>query len=248
MSFARETKKMVKPIELNKSELGFVTSVHLPTRTFYIQLCKNTMEELIEHNEAIDKYCTRIERGELKPSPDEHKIRSGDYVCAKYLDGKWYRSLVLNRDKATGSCSLQMIDYGNFQVVELDKLILVDADQVPGCFWRQPFGITCSIVASFKVVQDEATKALNCLHNKYLLVNILGQRTKLHYEVDIPKLCYNMPFWDDYDPSVAEILRKDSHRGGGRAIETRDSDEFSASAEESLDEASSTGMVVVPGL
>lgn len=190
---------------MEKSELVYVTAIHKPTQTFFAQLCKNTEEELNQIDEEVHQYCIRKE---LEPKP-KRKIRAGDYLCAKFRNGYWYRSQVLARNKAERTYVVQMIDYGNIQVCTEATIRHIDRPEELPIFERPPIGINCSIRGSEHVSHEEAVKALTCLHSNYLLINILSPQTQVQYEVDIPRVGYNMKFWNKFDPDTAQTLRRE---------------------------------------
>lgn len=237
-------KPIVAPLSVGKSEICCVTSTNLPTRTFFAQLCKFTTAELLKLDADVNDHC--VKKLQVQPELRQKKIHRGDYVCAKYRqDGCWYRAQVLDRfgNKDERTYQVQMIDYGNFQLNKPNEIMTVDPEELP-CFGREPFGINCSILDSDTVDEEDVAAAFNSMLNDYLLINIINPANRLHYIVDIPKLCYNMPFWDKFDPETAERLRKNPHhfgRKGGRAIQ----------ASEPLldgDSADEPSASIVPGL
>lgn len=238
----KQKQQVIEPVAVEKSELVYVTSIHMPTMTFFAQLCKESMEDLIKLDEEVNDYCEQNKEQPL------NKIRPGDYVCAKYTNGFWYRSLVLERCRATQTYSVQMIDYGNFQITDREDIITVDLDQL-AWFKRPSFGITCRIEDIWKVPEEEANRALNCLHNNYLLINLRGQETGLQYLVDIPRVGYNMPFWDKFHPQSTQLLHAKQERRAVRANQAVDEAASSLDEESTSEEPSvSSGLVVFPGL
>lgn len=217
-----------------KTELAYVTSVHLPTMTFFAQLCKFPIQELTQFELDLESFCGKViskrEAGELKccvPS----KIRQGDIYSAKYPGNQsWYRGVVIHEDPADeNKCSILFLDYGNIDSISLEDIVQIDADELP-IMRRQPFGISCFLKDSDKCDDEEAIRLLNSLKHSYVMIKVLEKQSSVQWMVDIPMVAYNTPFWNKFDPS---LTRAHNNRAGRRnAADNCKGVDLSASDEE----------------
>lgn len=188
----------MQEVSMKRTELGFVTAIHRPTRTFFLQLCCNTNQDLLDFNENINNYCTKAKSVETKDSQESRlrkKAHKGELICALFDgDQRWYRALILGRDKENKSYSVVFVDYGNVEIVGPDDLVFPDPKELP-VIERCPFGTTCFIRGIEALDKDLSNFVLDCLKNNYVMVKLLERQSKVQWAVEIPKHAYNSPFW-----------------------------------------------------
>lgn len=185
-------------IKLDGRELGFVTSIHRPTRTFFVQLCKFTNEELLEFSKLLNNHCTEL-KAASQQSESPAKIRKGAIVCILYDDANWYRALVLNKHKENSTVAVMLVDFGNIVTVNQRDVVVTSPEKFPA-IEKCPFGITCTTPDSLELEKDKAEHMLDCLNLNYLMIKVLSRESKIQWLVDIPKHAYNTPFWHMYEP------------------------------------------------
>lgn len=224
---SQRSKLRLEDLEVKPTELGYVTQVDLPTRTFFVQFCRFSLDELVSFNDGLAKYCD--EQYKLKAHDDKtlshgdnqsaagdtsrslrgrksQKIHRGDIICARYSDEdpKWYRALVLKRDESNEKYQLLYIDYGDIQITSSKHIIVPDVDKVP-LIKRCKFGITCFLQGSENFDEQQTSKLLSALKDKYIMIKIIAEQTKLQYMVSIPANAYNLPFWIEYEPDKYNV-------------------------------------------
>lgn len=192
---------VIPDAKVDKTELGYITSVDHVTRTFYAQFCKYSNHELLFVNKTINEHCEKLfeeHRLNQKKDQTQQKFKSGQVVCAKYsVDNTWYRGWILKKVKKEPICHVFFIDYGNVEIVSSDKLLVVD---IPICY-REPFGVSCYFTAGESFSDEKWTHFLKMVTNHYLLLKMKERVTSVQYNVDIPLHGYNMKFWGMFLPN-----------------------------------------------
>lgn len=209
------------------TELGYVTAVHLPTKTFFLQLCKNSHGELSDFNKALNDYGNEQFKLIQEMSKDEKKnalkVHKGDTVLAKYPDdseaSNWYRALILKRDEEVGERRILYLDYGDVVVTKSKLMFVPDPVKLP-VITRSPFGITCFQEGSEAYNDYETAQFLEALMNNYLMVKRIANQSKLQYLVSIPKNAYNLPFWVKFGPILKQSSSKSNESSGHHPLES----------------------------
>lgn len=195
-SAKREPLVKLDDIEIRGTELGYVTAVNLPTRTFFLQLCKFENEELNNFNDKLNEYSEKLANQDNFQAP---KVGKGEIVIAKWaVDNRWYRALILCRDKETKTYSVLFVDYGNIETISGEHLILAEPTDLPEIL-RGPFGIYCFMEGAEVLSEANAKRYLDCISGCYIMVKKVEQQTPHQLKVRIPKNAYNTAFWFNYE-------------------------------------------------
>nr|XP_056705924.1 tudor domain-containing protein 1 [Euleptes europaea] len=120
---------------------------------FYCQILSNhDLKVLEELNISLAEYCQ-------KTAPSVSKIAKGKPCCAYFSgDGRWYRALV-EESTSDQTCKVQFVDYGNIEVVTLDKL-----RQISSKFLKLPFqAIRCWLSGVRPINKEWTTEAVLAL-------------------------------------------------------------------------------------
>ncbi|XP_060098652.1 tudor domain-containing protein 1 [Heteronotia binoei] len=120
---------------------------------FYCQILNNNdLKVLKELNISLAEYCQ-------KTTPSVSKIAKGEPCCAYFSgDGRWYRALV-EESTSDEAFKVQFVDYGNNEVVTLDKL-----RQISSTFLKLPFqAIRCWLSGVRPINKDWTTEAVVAL-------------------------------------------------------------------------------------
>ncbi|KAL8187311.1 UNVERIFIED_CONTAM: hypothetical protein K2H54_044343 [Gekko kuhli] len=129
-----------------------VCMVYSP-REFYCQILNSDdLKVLKELNIALAEYCQ-------KTTTCVSKIAKGEPCCAYFSgDGRWYRALV-EESTSDDAFKVQFVDYGNNEVVTLDKL-----RQISSTFLKLPFqAIRCWLSGVRPINKDWTTEAVVAL-------------------------------------------------------------------------------------
>ncbi|XP_077205936.1 tudor domain-containing protein 1 isoform X2 [Paroedura picta] len=128
-----------------------VCMVYSP-REFYCQILNNNdLKVLKELNTSLAEYCQKTTR--------ISKIKQGEPCCAYFSgDGSWYRALV-EESTSDEAFKVQFVDYGNNELVTLDKL-----RQISSVFLKLPFqAIRCWLSGVRPVHKDWTMEAVVAL-------------------------------------------------------------------------------------
>lgn len=184
----RSVKMAVVPV--CSTELGYVTGVDEEQTKFFVQLCKFTNAELLQHNKQINDFCKNLatRRKEMKV-PNCIAPKVGDVLCARYaIDNNWYRIVVNSSDEADRECKVYFVDYGNVETIAFDDLLEIDSADLPAVE-RAPFGLYCKLKSSEKYPNKD--KLLQALSDEYIMIKPLEQVDYNLWCVDIPNVAYN---------------------------------------------------------
>lgn len=226
--------KIVQP-KPKTTELAYVTSVHIPTRTFFAQLCKFSYKELTKFEVAIESSCKKVvaqRESDDSSATVPKKIRPGEIYCAEYSNKKWYRAVVMDKDEANQGWSVLFIDYGNVSTVTEDSMVHIDLEMEPA-ITREPFGISCCLKDSDKYPEEQALRLLASLKHSYVMIKILEKQSNVQWLVDIPFNAYNSPFWEKFEPETPKTLKSkpvQRNQVGLKSLDTSTSDEETAVA------------------
>ncbi|XP_054838835.1 tudor domain-containing protein 1 [Eublepharis macularius] len=122
-------------------------------REFYCQILNdNDLKALEELNTALAKHCQ-------KTAPAVSKLAKGEPCCAHFSgDGRWYRALV-EEPTSDEAFKVQFVDYGNNEVVTLDKL-----RQISSAFLKLPFqAIRCWLSGVRPINKEWTTETVAAL-------------------------------------------------------------------------------------
>lgn len=233
-------------IDLESTELGYVTAINPTTRTFFCQLTKFTNDELIEFNRKINNHCELIykyrkDNNDLTRAVPK-KVHRGDIVCAKYsFDNCWYRAIVLNYDKATRKCALLFVDYGNMENnYDHNELVEVRPDEI-NCIERCPFGLTCFIKDLDQLTTKKVKVLLETLISNYVMVRIKDRQTSLQWLVELPENAHNASFLVIYKSGLEnddiEMGREESMHSGKKRHRTESYVSSTGSGQSSQEES-----------
>lgn len=195
----------MQQVDLKPTELGYVTATDVNSKTFYVQLCKFSNQELEKFNADVNEYCRRLVGSQTRvQDPKVNEI-----YCAKYsLDGNWYRCMMNSVSDDKKTCDVSFVDYGNREMVKLGDVMPVDFQANP-FLSRQPFGITCGYPQGEQFDAQKTDHLFDSLQQNYLLIKIISRPSHSFCQVDIPMLAYNIPFWHLFYP---ELRERSKHR------------------------------------
>lgn len=193
-----EIENQIQNPEVAQSEIAFITSINVSSRTFFAQFCKYSNQELLFVNQTINDHCKKISTVSNFNENQLKSFRTGELVCARYSrDGFWYRGWILKKIKEESKFQIFYVDYGNIENVSVQEVLRVE--DLP-LLYRAPFGVACYYTRGEKFDGIQWLKFLESISNQYVLLNMQRQMSNIQWEVEIPLHGYNMPFLRNFMP------------------------------------------------
>lgn len=193
---------ILQDVQIERTELGYVTCIYRPTRTFFLQLCKYSNKELLDFNDELHQYCLNKVKTMQEKGLKTKRVHKGEVVAVRFNeDDHWYRALVLNEDKTNKRYFVVFIDYGNVSIVTIDDVIRPDPKDIP-IIERSSFGVSCLVKGAESLDDSRSDFLLDCLNQNYIMVKMLSKLSRIQWKVEIPSHGYNNPFWLIYRPDL----------------------------------------------